>query len=222
MVDQSDEDDLFKDSSMTFGEHLEELRSSLFKAVVALAIGFGIGLFFASWIVGWIQAPLYGALKAYYQEDAVEYLKKHLPADMHDEATLKAVNKLVYEDGLLPEERYVSPLEMLAALRQKYPGKLADLDLPVRSNGKPAVAKIDKQQVRGLTITRVDSSGGYTGMAGPLAPSTRALPNYRLLGAVVEGPGGNSIFVKFTGPAATVAANFKQFEQLLASFQVDK
>jgi hypothetical protein len=59
-------------------------------------------------------------------------------------------------------------------------------------------------------------------MGGPTAPSTRALPNYRLLGAVVEGPGGNTIFVKFTGPAATVASNFKHFEQLLASFQVDK
>jgi hypothetical protein len=89
-------------------------------------------------------------------------------------------------------------------------------------DGKPAVATIDKQQLRGLTITRVDSSGGYTGMGGPMAPSTRALPNYRLLGAVVEGPGGNTIFVKFTGPAATVTSNFKHFEQLLSSFQVDK
>jgi hypothetical protein len=89
-------------------------------------------------------------------------------------------------------------------------------------DGKPAVAKIDEQQARGLTMTRVDSSGGYTGMGGPMAQGTKAIPNYRLLGAVVEGPGGNSIFVKFTGPAATVAANLKAFEQLLASFQVDK
>ena len=92
----------------------------------------------------------------------------------------------------------------------------------VGPDGKPVVAKIDKQQVRGLTITRVDSSGGYTGMGGPMAASSRAIPGYRLLGAVVEGPGGNNIFVKFTGPAPTVAANLKQFEQLLASFQVDK
>ena len=55
-----------------------------------------------------------------------------------------------------------------------------------------------------------------------MAQGTKAIPNYRLLGEVVEGPGGNSIFVKFTGPAATVAANLKAFEQLLASFQVDK
>jgi hypothetical protein len=37
------------------------------------------------------------------------------------------------------------------------------------------------------------------------------------LGAIVEGPGGN-VFVTFTGPAATVAANQQKFEQLLNSF----
>jgi hypothetical protein len=92
----------------------------------------------------------------------------------------------------------------------------------VGTDGKPAAAKIDKRQVRGLAVTLVDSSGGYTGMGGPMAAGGRAVPGYRLLGAVVEGPGGNNIFVKFTGPAKTVAANLKQFEALLASFQVEK
>jgi hypothetical protein len=92
----------------------------------------------------------------------------------------------------------------------------------VGADGKPAAAKIDKRQARGLAITLVDSSGGYTGMGGPMAGNTRAVSGYRLLGAVVEGPGGNNIFVKFTGPAKTVAANQKQFEGLLASFQVEK
>jgi hypothetical protein len=91
------------------------------------------------------------------------------------------------------------------------------------ADGKPAVAKIDKRPgAGGLNVTRIDSSGAYTGMGGPMASSSRALPGYRLLGAVVEGPGGNNVFVKFTGPANTVAANLKQFEQLLASFQVNK
>ena len=92
----------------------------------------------------------------------------------------------------------------------------------VGADGKPAAAKIDKRQARGLAMTLVDSSGGYTGMGGPMAANARAVPGYRLLGAVVEGPGGNNIFVKFTGPAKTVAANQKQFEGLLASFQVEK
>jgi hypothetical protein len=43
-------------------------------------------------------------------------------------------------------------------------------------------------------------------------------PFYRLLGAIVEGPGGN-VFLKFTGPMKTIAANQAKFEQLLTSFQ---
>jgi hypothetical protein len=90
------------------------------------------------------------------------------------------------------------------------------------ADGKPAAAKIDRRQARGLAFTLVDASGSYTGMGGPMAASARAVPNYRLLGAVVEGPGGNNVFVKFTGPAKTVGANQKAFDQLLGSFQVEK
>lgn len=89
-------------------------------------------------------------------------------------------------------------------------------------DGKPATAKLDKRQSGGLTINRIDSTGSYTGMGGPMATSSRALPGYRLLGAVVEGPGGNNLFVKFAGPVTTIAANEKVFDQLLASFRPDK
>jgi hypothetical protein len=41
---------------------------------------------------------------------------------------------------------------------------------------------------------------------------------YRLLGAIIENPGGN-VFLKFTGPAKTIAANERNFVQLLESFQ---
>jgi len=90
------------------------------------------------------------------------------------------------------------------------------------ADGKPAPAAVGKRQVAGLTVNRIDASGSYTGAGGPMASATRALPGYRLLGAIVEGPGGNNLYIKFTGPAKTVAANEKQFEQLIASFQVDK
>ena len=43
---------------MSFGEHLDELRSSLFKAVLSLAIGFGVGMCFGTSIVNLIQLPL--------------------------------------------------------------------------------------------------------------------------------------------------------------------
>jgi len=66
------EDDLFQESTMTFGEHLEELRACLFKAILGLTSGFIIGLFIGDWAVGFIQRPLYNALSKYYQNETIE------------------------------------------------------------------------------------------------------------------------------------------------------
>lgn len=58
-------------------------------------------------------------------------------------------------------------------------------------------------------------------MGGPVGPAQKVVPSYRLLGAIVEGRGGN-VFIKFTGPSNTVAANRQKFQQLLASFHQDQ
>jgi hypothetical protein len=83
--------------------------------------------------------------------------------------------------------------------------------------GKPAAAKTGARKINGLTVTTIDTSGEYAGMGGPMATGKPAA-GYRLLGAIVEGPGGN-IFLKFAGPSKTIAANQQKFEQLLASFK---
>src|SRR3954453_22999350 len=88
-------------------------------------------------------------------------------------------------------------------------------------NGRTTPAKIDKGQLHGLRVTRIDTSGSYSGMGGPMAAKAQSVPGYHLLGAIVEAPGGN-VFVKFTGPMKTIAANQQKFEQLLASFQPSK
>jgi hypothetical protein len=87
--------------------------------------------------------------------------------------------------------------------------------------GKPAPAQIAKRTIHGLTITTIDTSGDYLGMGGPMATGSQAVAGYRLLGAIIEGPEG-TLFVKFTGPARTIAASQQNFEQLLGSFQRDK
>ena len=77
--------------------------------------------------------------------------------------------------------------------------------------------KRGERTVHGLKVTTIDVSGAYSGMGGPMAKSAAApKANYRLLGAIVEGPQG-SVFFKFTGPAKTVAQNQAAFEQLMAS-----
>jgi hypothetical protein len=91
----------------------------------------------------------------------------------------------------------------------------------VTQDGKAADAKIAKRTIHGMSVTTIDSSGDYTGMGGPMAASKSVQNNYRLLGAILEGPGGN-VFVKFTGPAKTVASNQPRFEQLLISFDKER
>ena len=59
-------EDLFESTKMTFGEHLDELRQSLLKAVLALVIGVLIGLLFANKVVEYVQTPLKNALEQYY------------------------------------------------------------------------------------------------------------------------------------------------------------
>ena len=58
-------DDLFDNSTMTFGEHLEDLRHSLFRAMIWLAGGLLIGLFFANHVVRFVQMPLQEAIEQF-------------------------------------------------------------------------------------------------------------------------------------------------------------
>jgi hypothetical protein len=85
------------------------------------------------------------------------------------------------------------------------------------SEGKPAQGAVAKKTVHNLKVTTVDVSGEYSGMGGPMSKG-KPVPGYRLLGAIIEGPRDNNLFVKFTGPAKTVAANQAKFEALIASF----
>lgn len=94
---------------------------------------------------------------------------------------------------------------------QRWTGQFQD------ASGQPLKnAGVQKKTIHGLPVTTMDASGTYTGMGGPMAASKTAKPGYRLLGAIVEGPQG-SIFFKLTGPAKTVAASQKAFEQMIAS-----
>jgi len=89
----------------------------------------------------------------------------------------------------------------------------------LQADGKPSksAAKVAKRTIHGWAVTTVDASGAYTGMGGPMAKSDApAMPDYRMLGAIVEGPQG-SVFIKFTGPAKTIAANQAAFDKMIAS-----
>ncbi len=72
-------------------------------------------------------------------------------------------------------------------------------------------------QANGLTVTWVDVAGTLKPSSMGMGPS-EAQPSSRLLGAVVEGPGGPWFF-KATGPDATLGAQRPNFLSMLHHLQ---
>jgi hypothetical protein len=83
-------------------------------------------------------------------------------------------------------------------------------------NGQPAPAKTETKTLHGLKASTLDVTGAYAGIGGPNMAPLAPKADYRMLAAIVEGPGGN-IFVKFTGPVKTVTANLAKYDALLNS-----
>jgi hypothetical protein len=75
--------------------------------------------------------------------------------------------------------------------------------------------------VKGLRVTAVDLAGTYVGAQMPGAQKSAPKAGYRMLGAIIEGPGGPWFF-KAVGPAATIAQAKPDFDRLLDSLDVHR
>lgn len=106
-------DELFKGSVMTFGQHLNELRGALWRAVLGLAVGVLIGLWFANSIVKLIQSPMEKALEEYYLEVAKDDLHKVIPNATEADTAKVDQQRMVYE------RVYVDSKELAQALHNQ-------------------------------------------------------------------------------------------------------
>jgi sec-independent protein translocase protein TatC len=96
-------DDLFDSSTMTFGEHLEELRHSLVRAILWLAGGMIIGLYFADGVILFVQTPLEAAIQKFNADRDLYRLGYDDPSDPEVQplhqflSTNSLVCEIVYE-----------------------------------------------------------------------------------------------------------------------------
>jgi hypothetical protein len=88
----------------------------------------------------------------------------------------------------------------------RWVGQFENPDKPVQS----------ETEIDGMKVTTVTVNGTYLAPGGPMMQSQGKKENFRLLGAIVEGPEG-SVFFKLTGPVKTLKAAQKDFESLAAS-----
>ncbi|HWB13433.1 MAG TPA: twin-arginine translocase subunit TatC [Pirellulales bacterium] len=114
------DEDYFKDTTMTFGEHLEELRSCLVKALLGLVIGVSIGLWFGDRVVDLIKRPLEKALGEYYITEAekayVAWSEARQAKELPVPYTRDQIKDLVNEQRMLYEIRYLDRVQIFGAL----------------------------------------------------------------------------------------------------------
>jgi hypothetical protein len=79
-------------------------------------------------------------------------------------------------------------------------------------------AAIDSVSMNGLNVVTMNLGGTYLVSSGPMMQVSDKRENYRLLGAIVEGPQG-SVFFKLTGPRKTVESVGAAFDALLKSIK---
>jgi len=140
------DDDLFKDTTMTFGEHLDELRKALFKAVAGLALGTCLGLLVGKHVVALISAPLSSALGRFYQTKAVEDFKTwadaRRAADEPVFYTEDEVHWMVNTQRLMFEIQYYHPLQFLGELKQALPEAFDQIQVPPIAPQPPEAAAV--------------------------------------------------------------------------------
>ena len=142
--------DLFDDSTMTFGEHLEVLRVHVWKALVGLVIGVIAALFFGDKIIGVLRQPIDDALRRNNQPVAEDDLGgmdftgflEQLFSDKEEE---EAPPEVVMEPAIAEDELVVEvPLKSLrSAIKAAVPGIVIDVpqpDSPEPKATEPAAA----------------------------------------------------------------------------------
>ena len=114
-------EDLFAYYTMTFGEHLEELRQCLFRAAIGLVVGVGFGLFLADDVIQQIQVPLKKSLRGYYQMQAMDKIQ-------NDELAKAEQAGLITDENYVSNDIEVELDQLILRLKAAVPNQLGALN----------------------------------------------------------------------------------------------
>jgi sec-independent protein translocase protein TatC len=139
-------DDLFESSSMTFGEHLEQLRKALAKSSAWVGIGLIFGLFLADDIVQYIQTPLKAALEEFALKQDLKRLEDASGVKVSESLAQKLHDKAIVSEDVLIDPRDFNLEALKGGAKEVTPPKAPPVaPSPVASNtaaeSKPETAK---------------------------------------------------------------------------------
>jgi hypothetical protein len=81
-------------------------------------------------------------------------------------------------------------------------------------------SKRSETRVGDLKVTRVDITGTYVASVRPGRSERRNEPDYRMIAAVIEGPGG-PWFIRFLGPREEVSREEVAFDSFLSKLRLE-
>ena len=161
--------DLFSDTTMSFGDHLEALRSHLWKAMAGVAIGCVVCLFFGTEIVNIIRWPLDQALAPMGEKLIDDTGKSPLPnlwamltgqklpepdpKKPAGTATNEPPKPPIEATGVLVVE--VNAGELVAELKRVLPDQIPDL--PAEAQTMPLTIKLKSSEIKLMQQTVIDS-----------------------------------------------------------------
>ena len=115
------QDDLFEGGSMSFGEHLEELRVCLFRSLFGIIVGCLIGLYAAEYVVRFFEKPLETALTDHYLARALKDIDDDFTGPVPAE-----YNQTIMVGRLVPEKVNVEPAQIFKNLGIEMPSAFGE------------------------------------------------------------------------------------------------
>ena len=125
----TDPDDFFSDTRMSFGDHIEDLRTHLWRAFKGFLLALVVSFYFADTVLAFIAAPVETQLAAFY-----------------DRRVKKVADDLKAKDPLLVQKNQPRPLELLIR-RPEYERRFKKVE-----QSEVIVLKIDDKDVEYVSL----------------------------------------------------------------------
>jgi sec-independent protein translocase protein TatC len=130
---REDSDDLFAHTRMSLGDHIEELRRHMIKALIGFFIAMIAGFFVSEYVLDYIKAPIEAGMRELYNKRLAETIKKQ---DELDQKVKDLYNQRRAMDGLPPTD---DPPNATIYLSQYDLRKLLDLPTEGASTEKQPI-----------------------------------------------------------------------------------
>ena len=138
------DDDLFAETSMSFGDHLEELRLCFIRSLISIVVGTALGFAFGATVVEYIQIPVQRSLDAYHDQRATKKIDAEAEV-LLEEGYSSDIKKVMKTYSLVPEERWLFPGELERILHRQ---RILAAD--------PSLAKSDLDRIDNLVRRKIE------------------------------------------------------------------